>query len=148
MGMPIKRFAVELGRLLPGFIKEMARRQMPAVAKANITIQQVIALEYLTIKKQAIMSELARYIGVTLSAVTGLIDRMVNAKLVSRYYDEKDSRIIIIKPTRKGRGIADDIKRRRHKFIMSTFSKLSEEDRGNYLRIITKVYSILLKTKR
>ena len=148
MGMPIKKFADELGGILPGFIKEMARRQMPSMAKANITIQQVIVLEYLTVKKQAIMSGLAQYMGVTLSAVTGLVDRMVRAKLASRHYDEKDRRIIIIRPTRKGKGIADDINKRRHKFIMSTFSKISEEDRGNYLRILTKVYSILLKTKR
>ena len=148
MEMDIRKFATAMLEILPGFVKEMARRQMPpAVREGKLTIQQIFLLEYLTMKESSIMSELARYMHVSLSAVTGLIGRMVKSGLVRRHYDEKDRRVIIIKPTRKGRRIATEIRRMRYKFIMATFSKISEEERGAYLRIITKVYNILMQDK-
>jgi DNA-binding MarR family transcriptional regulator len=48
------------------------------------------------------VSEVANQLGVTLSAATGLVDRLVKAKLVTRDRDQRDRRVVWVKVTPDG----------------------------------------------
>src|SRR5215510_6606968 len=49
------------------------------------------------------MSELSRRLIVSNGAITGLVDKLAEAKLVTRHEDPKDRRSMIVRLTRKGR---------------------------------------------
>lgn len=89
------------------------------------------------------MSGLARFMSVSTAAMTGTVDRLVNCGYVIREQEPKDRRVIKIKITSKGRDIIKKINCQRRQVIIDIFAKVSEHDRSDYLRVLTKIEEIL-----
>jgi len=96
---------------------------------------------------QAKMTDAARFMSVSTAAMTGIVNRMVRDGLVARLYDLKDRRVINIKLTPKGTALVKKIKEQRRAAIIKVFGMISEKERGDYLKIITRIHSILTNDK-
>lgn len=142
----LEDFAQKLTEILPVFIREFARRQSDELYKGQITVQQFVALSYLSCQKGsavATMSEIAKALHVTMPAATGVVDRLIREGYCVRSGDPKDRRIIRVKITPKAESLVEKIYRQRKEMIIRIFGKLERRDRDEYLRILTKVRDIL-----
>jgi DNA-binding MarR family transcriptional regulator len=83
--------------------RRLAREQC---ARHNITATQLNVLKLLQAVGDLSLSELGKRIAATNSTVTGIIDRMVAAKLVAREQSPDDRRVWKIKLTDDGRAMA------------------------------------------
>lgn len=83
--------------------RRLAREQC---ARHNITATQLNVLKLLQAVGDLSLSELGKRIAATNSTVTGIIDRMVAAKLVAREQSPDDRRVWKIKLTDDGRTMA------------------------------------------
>lgn len=136
-------FADKMSRIMPVIIKGFAKRQTNELYKGKITLPQFLILEVLNREGEPKMSGLARIMGVSTAAVTGLVDRLVNYGYVVRVFDSRDRRIIRIKLTAGGLSLVRKVSQQRRQMIISIFGKISETDRRDYLRILMQIKEIL-----
>ena len=72
---------------------------------------------------------LADQLGVGPSAVTQLVDRLVDQKLAVREPDESDRRVIWVRPTAKARALQDDLMQTSRSMIAEVLEGLSARER-------------------
>lgn len=85
------------------------------------------------------MGKLAETLGVTSGAATGIISRLVRRRLISRAYDTKDRRRVIIKLTSRGKGIVQEISKIRRHRLKKVFSEIPKEEIENFRSTLMKV---------
>ena len=141
--MDIDRFGQRMIALLPRMLRGFARRESNYLSRGKITIPQLGALEYLSARRESPMNELARHLGVTRPAATGLADRLIAQGLVSRQGDRSDRRVVRLNLTPKGRRVLDNIWSQKRRMIQGVFGRLSPADRTQYLATIERVVEIL-----
>ena len=85
------------------------------------------------------MTDLAKAVNVTTSAMTGVIDRLVRDGYVSRTRDSEDRRIVHIKLTVKGTNTVRSAIEDRKQATMKMFGMISQEEREKYLEILEHI---------
>ena len=146
--IPINIFADKLNEIIPVLMKEFALRQKSELFNGKITLAQFFILAYLYHEGRSNMSDLARVMGVTTAAMTGIVGRLVKAGYVQRQSDSKDRRIINIKLAPRGKGVVEKVNEERHRMIIDIFGRISENERENYLNILSHIKDILLSEKK
>jgi len=136
-------FAKRLTRLLPDIISEFTKAQKNELTRGIISLPQMTILEYLYRKKDCIMSDIANLLSISMSAATGLTDRMIKNRLLKRSRSEKDRRVVKITTTSCGRKVAKSVAQQRYKMIKKIFGKISADERKKYLDILAKVHKDL-----
>lgn len=144
-GISIADFAQKMNQIMPEIMKGFARRQNNDVYKGKITLPQLLILDLLSCQGASKMTDLAKFMKVTTAASTGIVQRLVLLGYVQREYDEKDRRIIRIKLSAKGAEFLKKINQQRAQLVTKIFGQISEDDRGEYLRILMQVKDILDK---
>ncbi|HYF95965.1 MAG TPA: MarR family transcriptional regulator [Symbiobacteriaceae bacterium] len=84
------------------------------------------------------VSEVAAHLNVTLSAATGLVDRLVKAKLVTRDRDQKDRRVVWVKVTAEGEQAVVAAEERRRVALSQLVAHLPEEDLSTLCAILER----------
>ena len=74
--------------------------------------------------------EIARALGVGLSTVTGIVDRLVEHGLVERHTDPEDRRLSRVRITQAGTGLLDRLWATRRERLGQVLAGLSPEDRA------------------
>ena len=105
----------------------------------NLSLQETKAVGFLGQHDGCIMREIADYLRVAVSTVTGLVDKLEDKKLVKRERSDEDRRIIKIALTPKGKEI--------YQFHVEEFSKLcrgmlmgmSPEEQDLYIELSRKI---------
>ena len=141
--MDIDRFGQRMIALLPQMLRGFARRESNYLSRGKITIPQLGVLEYLSTRRERPMNELARHLGVTRPAVTGMVDRLIAQGLVNRQGDLSDRRVVRINLTPKGKRVLDNIWSQKRRMIQEVFGQLSPADRTQYLATLEQVVKIL-----
>ena len=142
--MDIEAFGRRLIDLLPQLIRGFARREHNALSRGAITLPQLWALEYLARQGSGTpMNELARWMGVTRPAATGLIDRLIAQGLAQRRGDSQDRRVVRVAITGKGRRILLTIWEQKRRMIVEVFGRIAATDRVQYLTTLERVVSML-----
>ena len=137
--MPISEFADRINEILPFIMRESIRQQAGEFYKTRITIPQFAILDYLHRQGEPKMTDISKMLNVTTAAVTGIVDKLVKYGYVTRKSDPEDRRIIKIKITAKGNDMVKRLIEHRRRMIVDMFSKVSEEERDAYLRILTHI---------
>lgn len=143
MDKSLYEFGKEMSHFMPKFLSALMKKQAKTLITPEVTIPQMISLSILKAEGRLKMSQIAKNLGVTTSAATGLIGRMIKSNLVKRIMDKKDRRIINIEMSDKGRRIIDNIQKERYKMMMDIFGKFKPIERKRYLDTIKKIYRIL-----
>lgn len=141
----ISEFADKLNQIIPVIAQEFTKRQSNELFRGKITLPQFLILNILEKEGECRMTDIAGFLDVSTAAATGLVDRLVKYVYVERVFDPNDRRIIRIRLTRKGEVLVKKITLERRQMIMDIFGKISEKERGDYLRILTKIQEILNK---
>ena len=141
----IQEFADSLTEIMGVVIREFTKQQTNELHKGKINVPQFLILNHLLQNKESKMKELSRVINLTGAATTGIVDRLVSSNYVARSFDLNDRRVIKVRLTAKGKELISRVYEERKKVIVRLFEKISESDRGEYLRILTQIKDALNK---
>lgn len=134
---------------LEEILMEIGRRlhvEFDAHMVSGITGSQFFVLQKINAKGRLTVSEVAEKLSVSLSAITALVDRLVQAGLVVRSRDDQDRRLVWIEATEKGKEILARCMEGRKQVAAKYFGQLSDEDLEKLLEIYGKVL-ITLKSE-
>ena len=136
-------FGEEMAKVLPRMLREFARKQDSILAKGKIAIAHVVILDVLKEKESSTMGELAKILNLTMSAVTVIIDKMIELTLVKRERSKEDRRIVNVTLAKTGKDLMKKINEERESMTNEIFSVLTDKEKEEYLRLIRKVYESL-----
>ena len=137
--MALSEFADQVTEMMPTIMREFYKHESSGLEKIKITLPQLIVLNILTRESELSMTDLAGYINVSTAAMTGIVDRLVRDGYVVRGSVDGDRRIVKVSSTPKGNKAAKSALEHQRKMVEKLFSVLSEEEREEYLRILTIV---------
>jgi len=107
----------------------------------DLTMPQLKALMCVAMNGGATSGQIARKLGVGLSTVTGIVDRLAEQSLVTRGEDAVDRRITRVLPTPRGRELVDELVRYRNELIAAVLAHLDAEQ----LRVVEMAFNYLIQ---
>jgi len=145
MKLSVSDFADRINEIMPVMMKEFSRRQASELLRGKVTLTQILILEFLERQGSTKMTDIARFMKVSTAAATGIVERLVKSGYVIRTFQEGDRRIVRIKINPRGLELVKRVALDRHKMLISIFGKVSDQDRSDYLRVLTKIKNNLIK---
>jgi DNA-binding MarR family transcriptional regulator len=137
--LSLEAFADRAMELFSQLSRGMIRHETNYLSKGVITLPQVWVMRFLSRQRECSMRELADYMKMGVSSVTGMVDRLVKQGLANRRRTEKDRRLVYVDLTAKGRKIVKEILGERRETTLNLFESLSAEERSTYLCILEKL---------
>jgi len=107
--------------------QNMRPTQNQAWLTVNLTMPQLKALMCVANNNGAPSGHIARRLGVGLSTITGIVDRLAEHDLVTRQEDPEDRRVTRVRPTQRGRELVDELTRYRDEAITAILSRLDAD---------------------
>ncbi|MBN2830914.1 MAG: MarR family transcriptional regulator [Candidatus Omnitrophica bacterium] len=138
----LNEFADRINAIMPMLMREFSHKQPEEIYKGKATLPQILILEFLSSQGQVKMKDIAVFMKVSTSATTGIVDRLVKSGYAIRVSDQKDRRIVKTMITPKGLFLMKKLTNERRRMVIDIFGKLSEQDRKDYLRVLTRIKSI------
>ncbi len=118
---------------------ESRRLARESCARHGITATQLNVLKLLEVVGTLSLSELSRRMAATNSTVTGIIDRMVAAGLVTREQSAEDRRVWIIAMTDPGRALSREIEVAPWDLLRQALVDLPAPELDTLIETLTKV---------
>lgn len=112
-------------------------------ADVKLSVLQLFLLKFVQNKEPCTPSDIAAEFGITLGAVTGLVDRLHRLKLVSRSRSEEDRRIVLIRLTTEGLKIVTVFVEYRKEKFLSILESMGEEELHDLIGLLTKTSGVL-----
>ena len=116
-------------------------QRAPTWLKIELTMPQLKALMCVASTDSSTSGQIARGLGVGLSTITGIVDRLAEQNLVTRREDPADRRITRVLPTAEGRALVDELLRYRQEALTEILSRLEDER----LRAVDAAFGYLLE---
>lgn len=135
----LARFADRLMELMPKLMREMHAYERNFFTEGSITLPQLWALDYLSSQGSCTMQQLSHAMHCGRPATTGLVDRMARLRLVRRERSRKDRRVVNVLLLPKGKAMVREIDRTRRRMTVRLFSRMTLQDRRQYLDIIERL---------
>jgi DNA-binding MarR family transcriptional regulator len=146
--IPLSDFADRLNQLMPQIMRGFMRRQTNELLKGKITLPQFLILNFLDKEGESNMTHLAQFLNVSTPAATGIVDRLVKYGYIARVFDPEDRRIIKIRLTPKGSSLVNKINQQKRQSTIDIFSRISEKERNDYLKILMRIRDIITQEKK
>jgi DNA-binding MarR family transcriptional regulator len=84
------------------------------------------------------VSMLAEKLEVKPSAITVMMDRLVQASYVHRYHDEKDRRVVLVQMTESGEEVLEKVRGVNREILADSLSRLELEEIDVFLTLFEK----------
>ena len=134
--LSLHEFAERVSAVMPVMCKSMVRYEQNAMTKGEVSLPQFWAMSWLATNRDATMHDLARAMNMKASTATMLVDRLVEARLLSRERDGVDRRRVLVRLTNKGRTMLEEVHTQKRKALQETFRPLTPDERQQYLHLI------------
>lgn len=128
-GADIPAFVQQIQHLFPRIMRYLEAEASRELIGLEVTPAQMNALVVLYEPKNLPMGELAEQLGLTESAATRLVDRLLRMNLVRRDRDEVDRRVVRVRLSSYGRQLADLVFQRREEQFTRFAERLSDGNR-------------------
>ncbi len=142
MPADIPGFVQQIQRLFPRIMRYLEAEASRELIGLEVTPAQMNALVVLYEPKNLPMGELADSLGLTESAATRLVDRLLRMNLVRRDRDEVDRRVVRVRLSTYGRQLADLVFQRRQEQFTRFAERLREEQRSNLVEGLTALLTV------
>ena len=139
----LKESVERLDRIILSMQRKIRVKLSNEISSGEISIPQFHILSYLLEKKETIMVELARYLNVSASSVTSLVDNLVKMNLVEREFSPSDRRVIIATLTEKGKKTILRIRNQFRQLLKEILEKFLPEEREKLLELSEKMEKLL-----
>ncbi len=143
MDEQLKEDIDKLDRIFLSMQRKMRAKLSNELSSGKITLPQFHILSYLVEREKAMMVELARYLRVSASAVTSLVDNLVKMGFLKREFSPADRRVIITSLTAKGRKTVLRIRSQFCKLLENSLEKFTSKERKKLLELIGKMEQLL-----
>src|SRR5213075_3470368 len=110
------------------------------LAPGNVSFPQFFLLAYLDRKEVLSMSEIAKKMGHTTAAASGLVARLENLRYVMRSPARDDRRKVMVCITPKGSALVRRIREEMVGNIMKILNHLTPDEQKAWLQIYGKIY--------
>ncbi|HXY60787.1 MAG TPA: MarR family transcriptional regulator [Chthoniobacterales bacterium] len=110
------------------------------LAPGNVSFSQFFLLAYLDQKEVLTMSAIAKKMGHTTAAASGLVARLENLRMVVRSVARDDRRKVMVCITPKGSALVRRIRQEMVDNLMKIMEYLSPEEQRAWLQIYGKIY--------
>src|ERR1700682_5116544 len=107
----------------------------------DLTMPQLKALMCVAAHDGATSGQIAKKLGVGLSTVTGIVDRLADQHLVTRGEDADDRRITRVLPTPRGRELVDALLQYRIEVITAMLSQLDADQ----LHVVETAFNYMIQ---
>jgi len=138
----LHNYISRLDNLLPVLVKHFQIPDLHKLLGIKITFQQYLALNILIKKGKCMVSDLSKNLGVALSTMTELVNRLAKKQFVKKIKDLKDHRIVWINLTEKGAKIIQEINRKKQRYILNILEKLTEKERKLLIDILERISQV------
>jgi DNA-binding MarR family transcriptional regulator len=109
------------------------------LAKGNVSFAQYFLLGFLMQQKQLTMSEIAKRMGHTTAASTGLVDRLEKLRLAVRVPAKEDRRKIFVQPTEAGAALVAEVRDDMVGNLLKMMTHLDSAEQKAWVRIYEKI---------
>lgn len=123
-----------------GLIRALHRVMPRPFMDVNLTMPQLKTLVSLYGSERSTMGDLADSLGVSVSTLTGIVDRLVDHGLVVRENDPHDRRVVVGRLTPEGAALVDQFFLSARDGLGRVLAQLSDEE----LRLVGRVYRLLI----
>ena len=121
-------------------VQETDQSCVDIVAANDITKYDLALIGMIGKKGEVIMRDIAEYLDVPYSTATGIVDKLVNKKILKRINSDTDRRTVKVTiTTKKGQEIFDKFNYFRHTLGQLVLSSLDENDFSDMDRIMKKM---------
>jgi len=110
---------------LPDIMRRLIESHPITGGELELTLAQVRALGVLEERAGCTMGELARRLGVSLSAATGLADRLVQHGRIERVADPEDRRVVRLRLSQTGKRARGAFRRKKRRRMETALRGLS-----------------------
>src|SRR4249919_3809919 len=110
------------------------------LAPGNVSFPQFFLLAYLDRKEVLSMSEIAKKMGHTTAAASGLVARLENLRYVMRSHASDDRRKVMVCITPRGSALVRRIREEMICNLMKMMAHLSPGEQKSWLQIYSKIY--------
>ncbi|MCB1070734.1 MAG: MarR family transcriptional regulator [Verrucomicrobia bacterium] len=132
----LQEFAERVSSVMPVMCKSMMRYEENALTQGILSVPQFWAMSWLGKNPASSMHDLAQALKLKPSTATMLITRLTEMGLVERKHDTDDRRKVLVRLTRKGIKLLDEIGAQKKKALQETFRPLNPTERNQYLFLI------------
>ena len=106
-------------------MQRYVRRDSPDVwMDLTLTVPQLKSLFFIANEDPTNLSKLATALKVTPSNVTGIVERLVQQGLVTRQENPEDRRVSLLRPTKQGEAVVDNLRERRTRYLSRILGQL------------------------
>ncbi len=105
----------------------------------SISKPELLALEVITSEEGLMMSDLGKRLDISLSTATGIIDRLIEKKLVKREKNGGDRRIVRVVLTDKGRKTNQTYQKQKKELFGRMLDALDSEEQEELIKILEKI---------
>lgn len=138
-------YVLELEHRLISLFCSMKEQHVEDAAELKLSMPQFVCLWVISKLGKFKMSELADYLALSYASATNLINRLVDAGLISRYDDPDDRRVVIVELSEKGREITSSIRKKHLDILTDNCEALSPEIREIMLQGFTTLTQVFVK---
>ena len=112
----------------------------------SFSFSQAMVLQTLHRAKTMKMTELSRFLGLSKTNATGLIDRLVRRGLVRRGRSEEDRRVVIVSLTTEGRRTAARLAIAMRKSLTALIQRVPEKNLGSFIDTLEQLARSMVET--
>lgn len=139
MSGTLEDHAQRWSEIMPLILRKLNTEAGEAANQLELSMSQSEVVSYLSEKKETTMGELSDHISVSLSAMTGVVDRLVQKGAVSRDRDESDRRVVRVRLTAAGKKLAAAVAQLQKAHAMAILGALDGPDRERLLDLMAKL---------
>lgn len=112
-----------------------------SLAQGSISFPQFFLLSYLTQGEAMTMTDIAKRMGHSTAAATGLVDRLESLGYVKREHSTDDRRKILVRTTPKAGRLVSNVRSEIAANLATVMEMLEPTERTAWLQIYRKIYS-------
>lgn len=125
-------------------ISVLASARTPEFPDPSVTMAQMRVLMVLEAVGETRMSGLAPHLGISLSTLSSLVERLVEARLAQRREDSSDRRNVLVSLTSEGIALLDKFQELGVDHLRSLFDLLAEDE----IETVTQAIALLIGAAR
>jgi MarR family transcriptional regulator, organic hydroperoxide resistance regulator len=139
--MEKKELIEEMVELQRRVDRDRRQYELDAWMHLHLGIGQLKALFFISNRGSTTTGKLAIALKVTPTNVTGIIDRLLEKKLITRTGDPDDRRVLLLRTTTLGDELVTELRQKRRERMTELFTRLSEEEAA----IVSQGLKIMVK---
>ena len=135
----MRRDAERLADIFTGLQRNFMLTLSKELQRGDVSFPQYFLLGFLALKGELTMTEIAKKMGHTTAAATGLVDRLEKLGHVERGHAKSDRRKILVKITPSGKRIVGEVRDDMVTNLLKMMEHLDSEEQRSWITIYEKI---------